>query len=586
MEAARADALEQRMGNVENTLDEIRLLLRERSRPRQRQGRTRRRPSPTEEGNRSDGSMVSGESRPRFPRYQGHRRKLEIPIFKGDDAYGWLVRIERYFRLNEVRVRDKLDAAVIALEDKAINWFVWWEEQTASRTWDEFKLSLIRRFQPGILQNPLGPLLNLKQKGTVMEFREQFETLVAPEKNDALMKRGAGGKEKGEWKDRGGAVKFRDPGDFGGAKRDSDKRGAVGGDNFKGKWLSSAELEDRHKKGLCFKCGDKWGRDHTCKFKHMSLRLCDWSSEEEKELIAEEESGEEEPVRELKNLQLSLHSREGFTSNKSFKVWVRVGERQVRTLIDSDATSNFITSGLVKELKLPVVDTPTYVIEVGNGEKVRNNGVCEGLQFNIQGVEFKQHFFIMELSGSEMVLGMDWLASLGNIEANFSNLCLKCELDGKKYTIQGDPTMCNSQATWKTMIKALPDEGMGFYIHTISGDATEVVEGGDRSEWGKVINEFATVFNMPSGLPPIREHDHAILLKPDANIPNLRPYRYPYYQKNEIEKIVKEMMHAGIIRHSTSPFSSPVLLVKKKDEGWRFCTGYLRTYKKIASVVY
>ncbi|CAJ2638342.1 unnamed protein product [Trifolium pratense] len=618
MEAARADALEQRMGNVENTLDEIRLLLRERNRPRQRQGRPRRRPSPTEDDDRSDGSMVSRESRPRFPRYQGHRRKLEIPIFKGDDAYGWLVRIERYFRLNEVRVRDKLDAAVIALEDKALNWFVWWEEQTASRTWDEFKLSLIRRFQPGILQNPLGPLLNLKQKGTVMEFREQFETLVAPvrreervmldsiflnglkeeiqaelklydcrdlaeimdrallleEKNDALMKRGAGGKEKGEWKDRGGAVKFRDPGDFGGAKRDSDKRGAVGGDKFKGKWLSSAELEERHKKGLCFKCGDKWGRDHTCKFKHMSLRLGDWSSEEEKELIAEEESGEEESVRELKNLQLSLHSREGFTSNKSFKVWVRVGERQVRTLIDSGATSNFITSGLVKELKVPVVETPTYVIEVGNGEKVRNNGVCEGLQFNIQGVEFKQHFFIMELSGSEMVLGMDWLASLGNIEANFSNLCLKCELDGKKYTIQGDPTMCNSQATWKTMIKALSDEGMGFYIHTVSGDATEAVEGGDMSEWGKVINEFTTVFNMPSGLPPIREHDHAILLKPDANIPNLRPYRYPYYQKNEIEKIVKEMMQAGIIRHSTSPFSSPVLLVKKKDGGWRFCTDY------------
>jgi hypothetical protein len=46
------------------------------------------------------------------------------------------------------------------------------------------------------------------------------------------------------------------------------------------------------------------------------------------------------------------------------------------------------------------VDTPTYVIEVGNGEKVRNHGVCESLKFNIQGVDFKQNFFIMELSGS------------------------------------------------------------------------------------------------------------------------------------------------------------------------------------------
>jgi len=55
---------------------------------------------------------------------------------------------------------------------------------------------------------------------------------------------------------------------------------------------------------------------------------------------------------------------------------------------------------------------------------------------------------------------------------------------------------------------------------------------------------------------------------------SIRPYRNPPAIKDQIERQVQTMLDSGVIPHSDSPFSYPVLLVKNKDGSFRFCVDF------------
>ncbi|KAL2333782.1 hypothetical protein Fmac_014995 [Flemingia macrophylla] len=78
----------------------------------------------------------------------------------------------------------------------------------------------------------------------------------------------------------------------------------------------------------------------------------------------------------------------------------------------------------------------------------------------------------------------------------------------------------------------------------------------------------------PTTLPPPRLINHQIHLHPSSSLVNVYPYRYPHFQTSEIEFQVAMILSFGMICPSCSPFSSSVLLLKKKYGCWHLYVDY------------
>ncbi|KAF1869986.1 hypothetical protein Lal_00017565 [Lupinus albus] len=73
------------------------------------------------EGSENGGKVESHKTHQNHDRW----RKLEIPIFLGEDAYGWVQKLERYFTLKAISEEEMMQATTVALEGKALSWYQW-----------------------------------------------------------------------------------------------------------------------------------------------------------------------------------------------------------------------------------------------------------------------------------------------------------------------------------------------------------------------------------------------------------------------------------------------------------------------------
>ncbi|UYV81700.1 hypothetical protein LAZ67_20002038, partial [Cordylochernes scorpioides] len=100
------------------------------------------------------------------------------------------------------------------------------------------------------------------------------------------------------------------------------------------------------------------------------------------------------------------------------------------------------------------------------------------------------------------------------------------------------------------------------------------------------LNEFSDIFDFEKKSFPVSGEIKHKIDTSDYPPVRQRPYRVSPAERRVIQSEVEKMMETKIIRPSSSPWASPVILVRKKDGSLRFCVDYRRLNKITKKDVY
>ncbi|XP_026399321.1 uncharacterized protein LOC113295181 [Papaver somniferum] len=340
------------------------------------------------------------------------------------------------------------------------------------------------------------------------------------------------------------------------------------------KSLTPEQVQARKAKGLCFNCDDYYRRGHICKKQYLCVLIgeetIDNPEPEDEMLIDTEEALVVES-----DMEISLHALTGTISTDTIRIPGSINKKAISILIDTGSTNSF-NNALAKELHFHVEHTTSLLVTVENDEKTVSSGICSQLNWSMQGHKFCGDLRLLLLGGCDIVLGVDWLRNLGDVLFNLSKLCITFIYKGKKITLTGDQPKPSISMMSGTKIKKFFQKHTHGLVGQLFSISPTPTHSHTPPQISSLLNQYPDVFCDPTQLPPQISLDHKIPLKPNSALVNLRPYRFPYIQKTVVENLVKEMLQAGIIKPSNSPFASPILLVKKNDNSWRFCVDYMK----------
>ncbi|XP_027174040.1 uncharacterized protein LOC113773608 [Coffea eugenioides] len=503
--------------------------------------------------------------------------KLEFPQFNGSNPREWVRKCEKFFHLCRIseESREELCRRFRELgEDDAIKEFNKLQQTSSVLAYQE-------RFEE-LRALVMAKVPNLSESYYVSCFlsglKNEIKSAVKMHKPDSLQLIF----EKARWQEhlleaffKNNRVAYRNPlpSSFSGGhagvngnrriqlnnseetKKKSDSQPVF-------KKISPSEFQYRKDHHLCFRCGDKFSPGHTCKNKELHMLLID---EDESDKGKEEEVIEYRGTNADQAVVLALHSVSGELSSSTIKMQGLYGNHQLSVLVDGGSTNCFIRPAVALLYPEKIRKHRPFKVKIADGKVLHCDQWVPQITWEIQGHQFEHNVFVLDLEPYDMIIGVDWMKKYSPLTFDFKALQITFDKEWEQVLLKG-----NSETA---QVKLRKGEAAGKVIRHRVGKALQ------QSCMVKVHNcqvtsvpnsltellaEYEDIFSYPKTLPPSRTHDHKIPLKADARPFKIAPYRYPYSQKTEIERQVKEMLTSGIIQRSHSPFASPALLVKNK----------------------
>jgi hypothetical protein len=263
--------------------------------------------------------------------------------------------------------------------------------------------------------------------------------------------------------------------------------------------LSAEEMARHYLDGLCFNCPEKFSRDHAKQCTMRGIYFLEAPNDD----TADDTAGENLED----DMTISMHTLSGVRTVSTLSLITTISSGQFSALVDSGSTHCFISEHTARRLDLAPIARPGLTVGVANGDRVPLTGVCKNVPITIIGEAFYIDLHVIDLHGYELVLGCDWLRTLGPILWDFQRQTMAFWRDDHRVQWRGSTTSAAPRLA-----------------------ATAV-----HDMLNLLLAEFAELFTEPMGLPPARPFNHHIHLQPGTPPVAVRPYRYPQLLKDEVE---------------------------------------------------